>query len=128
MCIRDSGIAAIIESGKKEGTFAIRETPEMYGARLLADIVERPEFYFGCKELTKTDQQMQRFEWEIYNLYQNIKDMRRTGHWYGDESQCEATFTCDYIENCYNNVLISVENMPEGFECIFNKGETDENK
>lgn len=116
-----NGIQVDFESGAKEGTFAIRETPEMYGARLLADIVERPEFYFGCKELTKTDQQMERFEWEIYNIYKTIREMKKTGHWYGDESQCEATFTCDFIENCYNNVPISVENMPEGFKCIFNK-------
>lgn len=111
------------ESGKKTGTFSIRETPEMYGARLLADIVERPEFYFGCKELTKTDQQMEQFEWELYNIYQNIKDMRRTGHWYGDESQCEATFSCDFIPYCYENKLITVEDMPEGMHCIFNKGD-----
>ena len=118
-----NGMPAIAEMGKKEGTFTIRETPEMYGARLLADIVERPEFYFGRRELTKTDVQMERFEWELYNIYQTIKDMKRTGHWYGDESQCEATFTCDFIENCYNNIPISVENMPEGLHCIYDKGE-----
>lgn len=111
-----------IEPGKKEGTFAIRETPEMYGARLLADIVERSEFYFGCKELTKTDQQMERFEWEIYNIYKTIREMKKTGHWYGDESQCEATFTCDFVPYCYENKPISIEDMPEGMECIFNKG------
>lgn len=109
----------IIEPGAKEGTFAIRETPEMYGARLLADIVERPEFYFGRKELTKTDEQMERFEWELYNIYQTIKNMKRTGHWYGDESQCEATFSCDYIPYCYENKPITVEDMPEGMHCIF---------
>lgn len=116
-----NGVYAVVEPGKKPGTFAIRETPEMYGARLLADIVERPEFYFGCKELTKTDLQIERFEWEIYNIYKTIREMKKTGHWYGDESQCEATFTCDFVELCYNNVPISVENMPEGMECIFDK-------
>ena len=122
-----NNVVAIMEPGKKEGTFAIRETPEMYGARLLADIVERPGFYFGRRELTKTDPQMERFEWELYNIYQTIKDMKRTGHWYGDESQCEATFTCDFVPFCYENKPISVEEMPEGFHCIFNKGETNVN-
>lgn len=115
------------EPGAKEGTFVIRETPEMYGARLLADIAERPEFYFGCKELTKTDLQMKRFEWEIYNIYKTIREMKKTGHWYGNESQCEATFSCDFIENCYNNIPISVENMPEGMKCIYNKENENDN-
>lgn len=120
-----NGIQAEIESGKKEGTFAIRETPQMYGGRLLADIVERPEFYFGRKELTKTDLQIERFEWELYNIYQTIKDMKRTGHWYGDESQCEATFSCDFIPYCYENKPISVEEMPGGMHCIFGDKEND---
>jgi len=122
--LRVNGVHTDIEPGKKEGTFAIRETPEMYGARLLADIVERPDFYFGRRELTKIDVQMERFEWELYNIYQTIKDMKRTGHWYGDESQCEATFSCDFIPYCYENKEITVEDMPEGFHCIFDKGET----
>lgn len=120
-----NGICAETEPGKGEGTFAIRETPEMYGARLLADIVERPGFYFGRKELTKTDQQIERFEWELYNIYQNIKDMKRTGHWYMCEDQCEATFTCDFIEYCYNNELISKDNLKEGLRCIFGDKEND---
>lgn len=118
-----NGVITEVELGKKEGTFAIRETPEMYGQRLLADIVERPGFYFGRKEITKTDTQMERFEWELYNIYQNIKDMKRTGHWYGDETQCEATFTCDFLPYCYENREITVEDMPEGLHCIFDKGE-----
>jgi hypothetical protein len=114
-----NGVNPEVEPGAKEGTFAIRETPEMYGARLLKDIVDRPEFYFHCKELTKTDQQMEKFEWELYNIYQTIKQMKKTGHWYGDESQCEATFTCDFIENCYNNKPIDLDNIPDKMHCIF---------
>lgn len=114
-----NGVFTEVEPGKKEGTFAIRETPEMYGARLLADIVERSGFYFGRKEITKTDLQMERFEWELYNIYQNIKDMKRTGHWYMCEDQCEATFTCDFLPYCYENREITVEDMPEGLHCIF---------
>lgn len=118
-------VPTITEPGAKEGTFTIRETSEMYGARLLADIVERPEFYFACKELTKTDQQTERFEWELFNVYKTIRNMKKTGHWYGNESQCEATFQCDFIESCYNNKPISVEDMPEGMQCIFGDKENE---
>lgn len=114
---------ADIEPGKKEGTFAIKETPEMFGARLLQDIVERSEFYFNCKELSKTDPDIERFEWELYNIYKTIRGMVKTGHWYSDESQCEATFKCSYIEQCYNNILIDRDHVPDGMELIFRKNE-----
>ena len=119
--IRISGKPVDIEPGKKEGTFAIKETPEMFGARLLQDIVERSEFYFACKELTKTDQDITRFEWELYNIYKTIREMVKTGHWYSDESQCEATFKCSYIEQCYNNILIDRDHVPDGMELIFRR-------
>lgn len=117
MTINDA--KAHIEPGKKEGTFAIKETPEMYGARLLQDITEKPEFYFACKELTKTDQDITRFEWELYNIYKTVREMVKTGHWYSDESQCEATFKCDYMEQCYNDILVDRDHVPDGMELIF---------
>jgi len=107
------------ELGKKSGTFTIKETPEMFGARLLQDIVERSEFYFACKELTKTDQDIIRFEWELYNIYKTVREMCKTGHWYSDESQCEATFKCSYIEQCYNDILIDRDHVPDGMKKIF---------
>ena len=118
-----NGIPAEVEPGKKEGTFKIRETPEMYGARLLADIGERPEFYFRCVELSRTDKEMESFEWELLNIYRTMQNMIKTGNWYGNEHQCEATFTCDYMPFCYNNIELSVDEIPDGFKLIFNKEE-----
>ena len=109
----------IVEPGAKPGTFAIRETPEMFGARLLQDIAEKPEFYFNYKELTKTDQDMEQFEWGLYNIYKTMREMIKTGHWYSDESQCEAKFKCDYMGQCYNNILIDRDHVPDGMELIF---------
>ena len=119
--IHVNGVQVEVEPGVKFGTFAIRETPEMYGARFLADIGERPEFYFRCVELTKTDKQMEAFEWELFNIYRTMQNMIKTGHWYGNEHQCEATFKCDYIGPCYNGIELSVDDIPEGMKCIFKK-------
>ncbi len=121
--LRINNIQAEVEPGKKEGTFAIRETPEMYGARLLADISERPEFYFRCVEMTRTDKEMEAFEWELYNIYKTMQEMIRTGHFYGNEHQCQAKFTCDYIGPCYNGIELSVENIPDGMVNIFEEKE-----
>ncbi len=111
----------ICEPGAKEGTFTIRETPDMFGARLLKDITERPEFYFRCIELTRTDAELKAFEQGLYDIAQNMQFMIRSNRFYTNEHQCEATFRCDYIEQCYNRVQIDQDHVPDGFKCIFRK-------
>ena len=116
-----NGTQPVIEPGAKEGTFTIREIPDMFGARLLKDITERPEFYFRCIELTRTDAELKAFEQELYDICQNMKFMIRSGRFYTNEHQCEATFRCDYIGQCYNRETIDQDHVPDGFKCIFRK-------
>jgi len=110
-----------VEPGAKEGTFAIRETPDMFGARLLKDITERPEFYFRCIELTRTDAELKAFEQELYDIAKNMQYMIRSGRFYTNEHACEATFRCDYIGQCYNRETVDQDHVPDGFKCIFGK-------
>ena len=112
---------AILEPGSKSGTFAIRETPDMFGARLLKDITERPEFYFRCIELTRTDAELKAFEQELYDIAQNMRFMIRSGRFYINEHACEATYRCDYIEQCYNRVQVDQDHVPDDMKCIFRK-------
>ena len=112
-----------VERGKKEGTFAIRETPEMYGARLLQDITERPTFYFANKPLVRTDAEMKAFEYELYDIAKDMMSKIRADRWWHNENQCEATFTCDYTDSCYNHIALDPENPPSGMRCIFKKKE-----
>ncbi|KKN26363.1 hypothetical protein LCGC14_0875480 [marine sediment metagenome] len=112
---------AEVEFGAKEGTFTIRETPDMFGARLLKDITERPEFYFRCIELTRTDAELKVFEQELYDIAQNMQFMIRSGRFYTNEHACEATFRCDYIGQCYNREVVDQDHVPDGFKCIFKR-------
>ncbi|GAG68676.1 unnamed protein product, partial [marine sediment metagenome] len=104
--------------GAKEGTFAVRETPEMFGTRLLKEIAENPTKYFARVELTRTDADLKQLEYEMINIYHTIKFMDRNSAWWKNESQCEATFRCPYIPVCYNNVDVSNGIVPDGFKCI----------
>ena len=122
------GTPAITTPGKKEGTFAIRETPDMYGNRLLHDISERPEFYFNRKEVNKTEKDMIAFEQELMNIYHTLKFLDKSDNWWKNEQQCEATFKCPYIGICYNNVEVDAVNPPEGFKCIFKEKKDDRKK
>ena len=118
---RVNGREAEVEPGAKPGTFAIRETPEMYGARLLQDITQRPEFYFARKEIAHTTNDIEKFERQLYNIYKGIKNMIKTDGWWEDENQCEATFKCSYIDFCYNHIDVGPDEVPDGFKKIGGK-------
>jgi len=112
------GVSVELEPGKKIGTFTMKETPDMYGVRLLTDILqERPNFYFARREVPRTERDMVRFRHQLYSVYKNILAMRRSGHWYGNPSHCEATYKCAYCPVCYGQVDITQEKIP-GFKFI----------
>ncbi len=128
--MRVDGECAAVEIGttKKEpdpSKFTIRETPEMYGMRLMTDMSERPEFYFGRREVSRTAKDIENFQKKIYSVYQGYKFMCRTETWSMDEDQCEATYICEYTGLCYNGVDPTVGDIP-GFKRIFEKKDKNE--
>ncbi|KKL83764.1 hypothetical protein LCGC14_1971470 [marine sediment metagenome] len=105
-----------ITNGAKAGAYQIRETPDMYGQRLLTDIGERPDFYFARQEIIRTDDELKAFEREIYNMYHTIKFMSNNDTWWTNEAACEDKFRCSYIPICYNRLDVSNGTVPEGFK------------
>lgn len=121
--ININGQPAEMFSGKKEGTWSITETAEMFGARYLADIAERPEYYFACKEIERSDKELEEFEKELYNICTAIKLMKANNCWFRNEHQCEAKFKCPYINICYNGLVSEVAKgeIPPEYKCLWNK-------
>lgn len=121
------GVRAETEPGKKEGTFALRETPDMFQARLFSDIRERPEFYFGQQLVAKTNLDLDTHDWQRYNILTMIRAMTKNGAWYRDESQCEATYKCPYCSICYSKPQIQDNDpVPPGYRCKFTDAELEE--
>ena len=108
-------VPALVEPGKKEGTFAIYETPDMFGARLLQDVVERPGFYFQQRELARTPEQMVKFQTELFNVYMMMKYQLENNYFYTDDKQCSARFRCEYKVLCDNGVVVDPANPPDGY-------------
>ena len=106
-------VVADVEPAKKEGEFKFRETPDMYGARLLADIAERPEYYFVRHPIPKTDADLEKFHKELLSVLVSMRSMYNMDSWYHCEKQCEATYHCDYIDICYNGIDPDGE-LPDG--------------
>jgi hypothetical protein len=116
-----NGVEAEVTPAKKEGEFAIRETAEMYGARMFKDIVDDPTKYFARKNVSRTHDDLVRFERELQGIYRTVKFMEKGGFWWKCEAQCEATFKCPYIGTCYTNATLDPDNPPEGMHCIYKK-------
>lgn len=114
------GVLATVEQGKKG--FAIRETVQMYGARLLADIYARPDFYYVRREIARTDQDIQSFRKQLYAVYQNMKAAARMDLWVENEHQCRATYPCPYIPICYGagaDAVCDGKTTPPNYKRIF---------
>ena len=107
-------ISAVAEQGKKG--FAIRETSEMYGARLLADIVQRPEFYFARREIARLDKDLAEYRRELWGIYQTIKAMRKGNWWFRSDQQDSIGLHGQYAPLCLHNVDVSDGHTPEGFK------------
>lgn len=99
-CSTVNGVTAEVEVGKS-GKPAIKETLEMFAARLLNDITERPDYYFQRREITRTAAELQQFRCELYSLYQAIKSASKMNSWYENEQQCQATYPCPFMKLCY---------------------------
>lgn len=109
-----------VEPGKKG--FAIKETVEMFGARLLQDIQQRPDHYYARREIVRTDAELRQFERQLYSVYQSMKACDKYDAWIENEQQCRATFKCPYIPICYGDGADSVcdgETTPDRFKRIF---------
>ncbi len=114
------GVKAEIHPGVKG--FAVRETPAMFGARLAADMRNRPGFYFQRREIVRTDAELTAFRKELYAIYQAQKAYEKAGSWFSNESQCRATYPCPFIPVCYGpgaDAVCDGKTTPDGFKRLF---------
>lgn len=88
---------AVIPHG---GTAPERETPRMYGARLLFDIGERPDFYYARREIPRLDADMAEYKQELWDQAADLRERRRTGRWYRNSQQCVGFGRCEYLDVC----------------------------
>lgn len=114
------GESVEMKPGKKAGTFSVRETPDMFASRLMADMMERPEYYFKRRPVVRTGVERQKFRQELYRLYKAIRMFRDEECWYPNWTQCRATFPCEMIPICHGHTdvedVCDGESEPEGFQ------------
>ena len=99
-----------------------RETPKMYGARLLADLEARPEFYFQRKEIVRLESDLEEFRREQWILQQAMRDAALKARAWGasayprNTGACLTMGTCPYFQICRGLAGDINEQIPEGFQ------------
>ncbi|NOQ21606.1 MAG: hypothetical protein GQ565_03000 [Candidatus Aegiribacteria sp.] len=93
-----NGIPAQVVQGKQG--IAIRETAGMFGARLLQDISDRPEFYFQQRPCSYTDADLAAFGGKQPMLARQIRYVEGNNIWLADLHSCNSTFRCEFYDFC----------------------------
>jgi len=104
-------------AGEGMTMLTVAETPEAYGARLLADIGERPEYYFARREIARLDQDLTEFEAEAWEHAQILRWRQQRGMW-GRNVGMFTCNRCEYKDLCLNAMEVDPDNPPSGFRKI----------
>ena len=80
------------------------ETPAEYGERVIADYRERPDFYFSEVIVTRTEQDLERWRWEVWTLHQRVLDLKRGDFPIRNTRACLDFGRCAYFELCTGQI------------------------
>jgi len=93
------------------------ETPVEYGERLLADIAERPDFYFQRREVPRLEDELAEFQIELWQQAEQLADTRRHGRWFRNVGKMTCDY-CQFANLCLNSIRVEPGVAPSGFEIL----------
>ena len=77
-----------------------KETVSQFIDRLMQDYKDRPEFYFYEEKLYRSQEDLNEFEAELWDITQDLLKCRKEGLWYKNTSRCKDWGKCEYIPLC----------------------------
>ncbi len=81
----------------------MRETPNMYGARIFTDILAEPDKYFAREEIPITDADIDEAMQDADHYSLLINRCRETGYWPKNNDACDDWGGCEYFPLCVNH-------------------------
>jgi len=90
------------------------QSPDEYRERLIADIMQRPEWYFARQEIPRLDADIQEFAVELWQQQKQLSDCKRMGRWFRNTNACLHPYRCEFFEICSNGIDPSVT-LPDGY-------------
>lgn len=110
----DGAEAKLVKSGNN---MVITETPTMFGARLVDDILSRPEMYFAREEIPRLRNDLEECEADIHQTVEMILFCQRTGQWPKNDGSCINPYRCEFMGLCSSGVQVTVDgDVPKGFK------------
>jgi hypothetical protein len=94
-----------------------RETPQMYGARLLQDMLGRPDHYFARNEIARLDGDLEEFAQDQWQTQQEIRQAMNNGRYYRNPAACLEPYNCEYLDVC-STLFSNPEEIPQGFRRV----------
>lgn len=95
------------------------ETPDEFAVRFLNDIVERPEYYFARREITRLEQDIDDYRRELWQQAKNMIEARKHGRWYRNVGKWSCGM-CEYKNICLQNITVNPDMPPVGFVILQN--------
>lgn len=120
-------VATVLYDVTRKPTIRLRqkETPEQYGERLLADIAERPDYYFQRREVPRLEDELAECRAELWQQAQLILETRRRAAGLTDPARAwfrnVGRMTCGYCEFaglCLNAVRVDPASPPSGYQVL----------
>jgi hypothetical protein len=120
-------VATVVYDVCRKPTIHLRqkETPEAFGQRLLADIGERPDYYFQRREVPRLEDDLAQFRAELWQQGQNLVELRRRAARLNDLAAAYfrnvnklTCGTCDFADLCLNSVRVDPANPPAGYQIL----------
>lgn len=84
------------------------ESVSEFAARIKADYIERPEFYFHDLVLRRSEDQMKRWQHEAWRLHQRILYIENGGFTVRNTRHCTQFRRCAFLDLCCGSVGIDV--------------------
>lgn len=92
------------------------ETVALYGARLSADIGERPEHYFARREVPRTASDYAALADDLSGQISTIERRKLATDWSRNPDACNTFGTCDFFALCSNNIHpLHTDATPQGY-------------
>lgn len=96
------------------------QTPEEFGARLLKDIGERPDFYFGRREIARTDGELATYQREVCQEAELLRYRRCHNLWPASVSKWNCPW-CSYADLCLQGITVwDGDSPPAGYKRLEN--------
>ncbi|MEI7837954.1 MAG: PD-(D/E)XK nuclease family protein [Planctomycetota bacterium] len=120
-------VATVLYDVTRKPTIRLRqnETPEQYGQRLLADIGERPDYYYQRREVPRLEDELALYRAELWQQAQHLIELRRRAARLADPTAAHfrnvgkiTCGQCEFANLCLNGIRVTPDSPPAGYQVL----------